>query len=120
MSRKRDGQTPTAAEILSYNNVPTHIAAEYLGCGIASLQDALRQERTPFGYSVCNQEKESWTFHISPGQLVSYQNGTLPAWDMRDMVQLLSNEIEKILDLRSKAAIEILCPGLSAMAQKRP
>lgn len=111
---------PTDDEILSYDNVPVSVAASYLGCGVVSLREALQQERTPFGYSVRGKgEGSKWTFHISPGQLVSYKNGRLPAWDVRDMVALLSSEIESLLNLRSKAAMEILCPGLLAMNQRK-
>lgn len=109
-------EKPTDAEILSYDNVPVPVAASYLGCGVLSLREALQQGRAPFGYAVrSGADGGKWMPQISPGQLVAFKNGTLPIVDESKIVSMLSDAVEKILDLRSKAALEVLTPGLLAM-----
>lgn len=108
-------KTPTDTEILAYDNVPVPVAAAYLGYGINSLREALQQGVAPFGYASRGKAEESkWIPHISPGQLVAYKNGTLPTVDEGKIVTMLTEAVEKILELRSRAALEVLAPGLLA------
>lgn len=99
---------PTDAEIMEYDNVPVPVAAAYLGLGVRSLWSALQQGTAPFGYAVRGEADGSrWISQISPGLLVGYKNGTIPILT-GGLVSLLSEEIEKVLELRSRAALEVL------------
>ena len=101
-------KTPTDAEILEYDNVPVPVAAAYLGIGVIPLRSALQQGTAPFGYSVRGEADGSkWIPQISPGLLVGYKNGTLPILT-GNLVSALSVEIEKVLELRSRAALSVL------------
>ncbi len=104
---------PADAEIMAYNNVPVLAASAYLGCSPETLRESLRQGRAPFGYATRSEESCKWTFHISPGLLVSYQNGTLRSLAESDLVREIADEIERVLELRANAAMEILAPGLA-------
>lgn len=116
MAKLKDAKTPEDAEILAYDNVPIQVAAAYLGCGVSSLWEALQQRRAPFGYaSKGGAEGSKWVPHISPGQIVAYKNGTLPTVDEEKIVSMLTDAVEKILAIRSKAALEVLAPGLLAV-----
>lgn len=108
---------PTDAEIMAYNNVPILAASAYLGCAPETLRESLRQGRAPFGYATKAEDSSSWTFHISPGLLVSYQKGTLRSWAESGLVKEIASEIERVLELRSQAAMEILAPGLAKKAK---
>lgn len=113
MARIRSEKTPEDEEILSYDNVPVPVAAAYLGCGVGALRDALQQGRAPFGYAVrSGKDGGKWMPQISPGQLVAFKNGTLPTIDEEKIVAMLTDAVEKVLDLRSRAALEVLAPGL--------
>ena len=119
MARVRNAKTPTDEEILSYDNVPVQVAADYLGYGVVSLREALQQGKAPFGYAVRSREDGGrWMPQISPGQLVAYKNGTLSTVDESKLIVLLTDAIEKVLALRSKAALEILAPGLLAIKKR--
>lgn len=118
MARTRRAEIPTDEEILSYDNVPVQTAANYLGYGTSSLRDALQQGRAPFGYAVrSNEDSGKWMPHISPGQLVAYKRGTLPIVDEGRIVAMLTEAVEKVLDLRSRAALEVLAPGLLSVSR---
>lgn len=108
---------PTDAEIMEYRNVPMLVASAYLGCSRKALSESLLQGRAPFGYATKAGDSSKWTFHISPGLLVSYQNGTMCSLAEGDFIQRTFSEIERVLDLRSQAAIEILAPGLAKKAK---
>lgn len=113
-------EVPTDAEILAYDNVPVPVAAAYLGCGANSLREALQQGAVPFGFSVRGEDDGSkWMPHISPGQLVAYKNGTLPIMNEGKIVTMLTEAVEKVLELRSKAALEVLAPGLLKVAVEK-
>lgn len=102
-------EVPTDAEILAYDNVPVPVAAAYLGCGVNSLREALQQGRAPFGYAVrSGADDGKWMPQISPGQLVAYKNGTLPTVDEGKIVAMLTEAVNKVLELRSNAALEVL------------
>lgn len=113
-------EVPTDAEILGYDNVPVPVAAAYLGYCVPSLREALQQGIAPFGYAVRGEaDRSKWMPYISPGQLVAYKNGTLPTVDEGKIVAMLADAVEKVLELRSKAALEVLAPGLLKFAVEK-
>lgn len=117
MSKMRDAQTPTDEKILSYTNVPVNMAAAYLGVSPQTVRSSLIQKTAPYGYAVQNPEAGIWTFQISPGALVNYQNGVLNGLNVSGAVELMTAEVEKLLETRMKAAMEILCPGMMALSK---
>ncbi len=118
MARLRGANTPTEEEILSYSNVPVIKAAAYMGISTDTVRDALKQERAPYGYAVHNEETDTWTFHISPGALVKYQKGELKMLPQDDLIKRIVDEVETLLNLRAKVAVETLCPGLLGAAMQ--
>lgn len=112
MEREKCDQTPTDEEILSYTNVPLQIASAYVGQGVKALKRGLIQKTVPFGYAVENQETGTYTFQISPGLLVNYQRGVLNGISVKGAVEIMTAEIERLLSARSRAALEVLAPGL--------
>jgi hypothetical protein len=119
MAKIKDSRTPTDEEIFLYDNVPVTVAAAYLGCGVPSLREALQQGKAPFGYAVrSGTDGGKWMPQISPGQLVAFKTGTLPVVDESKIVSMLTEAVEKVLDLRSKAALEVLAPGLLAVHRR--
>ncbi len=118
MAGLRCATTPTEAEILAYDNVPPELAAAYIGISAGKVRDGLKQGRAPFGYAVKSEESSTWTYHISPGALVKYKNGELMMWPQDDLIKRLVDEVETLLNLRAKAAVETLCPGLLGAAMQ--
>lgn len=121
MVRKRimSSDTPTDEEIMGYTNVPVDVAARYIGWSTCNIYRALQQERAPFGMAAetgINEETgyPTYTYNISPGLLVSYRNGTLPAWRLNEVIKLAADGIEKVLDERMAA-----CAGLMTMGTGR-
>ncbi len=87
----------TDEEILKYDNIPVSIAAKYLGVGQMYIRIGLRRNRLPFGTAVQVSEKEDgqWSYHVSPGLLVSYKTGK----DMlKPLIENLKGVVEDILD----------------------
>lgn len=66
----------TQEEVLSYDNVPSKIAAEYLGVSIPYIHARLRSGMAAYGDAVLNPGGK-WSYYISPGMLVAYKTGTL-------------------------------------------
>jgi len=112
MAGLRDKNTPTEAEILAYDNVPVPIAAAYIGLSPTKVREKLIQGTAPFGFSVKGEGSSNWTYQISPGLLVNYKKGELRMWPQDELIKRLVDEVEDILNLRAKAAVETLCPGL--------
>lgn len=104
--------TPTDAEILSCKNVPVKLAAAYLGCSQESVREALKQGHAPFGYALKGEDGIRWSFHISPGRLVGYQNGTLPVMDDTKLIMGMADAVGQVLEMRAQAAAQVLAPGL--------
>lgn len=70
----------TDERILSYDNVPINIAAQYLGASQQFVRVLLQRERAPIGTAV-QISGTKWTYHVSPGLLVEYKNGKqLQSW----------------------------------------
>jgi len=121
MAGLRCAATPTEAEILAYNNVPLELAAAYIGISAIKVRDGLKQGRAPYGYAVKSEESSTWTYHISPGALVKYKKGELKMWPQDELIKRIVDEVETLLNLRAKAAVETLCPGLlEAAMQNKP
>lgn len=74
----------TAEDIRQYQNVPTDIAGRYIGKDAQFVRIGLRMGRLPFGTAVQNVK---WSYHVSPGLLIAYQEGTL------DIHPILQQEI---------------------------
>ncbi len=110
MQTTKNGAAPTDEEILAYDTVPVPLAAAYLGCGPGSIKKALIQRRAPYGYAI-NSESGTWKYQISPGALVKFKHGDLPVWSMADLVEMITDGIDKVLSLRTKAAIKVLSDG---------
>lgn len=108
MAKTKSDQTPKDEEILSYTNVPVSVAAAYLGISSQTVRDGLSQRIAPYGYAIQNQQTGTWTFHISPGALVNYQNGVLNGLNLTNAIEIMATEIERLLSARSMAALEVL------------
>lgn len=108
MAKKK---VPTDAEIMDYRNVKVAVAADYLGQSPEIVRRALRQGRAPYGYGIHNEETDTWEFHISPGLLVGYRNGSLRSLSECGLVTEIVEEVERLFAARSRAALEILAPG---------
>ena len=91
---------------MAQRNVPVDMAARYLGMSTATLYEALQDERAPFGFAV-HKEKQ-WTYQISPGLLVRYQNGELPFYKLNEVTKLMADGVEDILDKRMGAVSRVI------------
>jgi len=103
MARKRTKVAVPDEEILTYDNVPYEIAATYIGWSDVSIRNALKQGRAPFGCAAQNPETKTWSYNISPGLLVNYKRGTLPAWRLNDVINMAADGIQQLLDTRLAA-----------------
>lgn len=61
------------ADILQYRNVPVAVAAQYLGVSSDFVRKGIIKGALPIGTAF--KGKGRWTFHISPYQLIRYQEG---------------------------------------------
>lgn len=66
----------TEDEILSHDNVPVELAADYLGKTANFLRCAMQSQRCPFGIGV-KMEGGKWSYSISPGMLIAYKTGDM-------------------------------------------
>lgn len=99
----------TDEAVLSCSNVPVPLAAQYLGCSPETLRESLRQGRAPFGYGIKSGETGKWAFHISPGLLIAYQNGSLQPLNTGRLVEQIAADVGKVLEARYKNAVKMLC-----------
>lgn len=107
MPRKRTDPAPTDEEILRHNNVPVDLAARYIGWSAPTIYYALQEERAPFGFAV-KSPRGGWTYNISPGALVKYKHGELPAYKLREVIDLAAEGVEKVLDARLAGMKKVL------------
>lgn len=107
MPRKRTTPAPTDEEILCYDNVPVEVAARYIGWSTATIYYALQDERAPFGMAV-KSPKGGWAYNISPGALVRYKHGELPAWRLQEIIDTAAEGIEQVLQARMEGIRTIL------------
>lgn len=118
MLRKVTAQTPTDEEIMTYNNVPVVVAAKYIGWSACNLYWALQQERASFGVAVKTSET-TWTYNISPGALVKYKHGELPAYRLNEVIKLVADGVERVIN-EHLTAVDALVkgPGYQALLHK--
>lgn len=100
--RKPTKAPPTDEQIMSYTNVPVDVAGRYIGWNPATIYRALRKQRAPFGTAVENEETKTWSYHISPGALVNYQHGQLPAYRLEDLEKTMVFAVEEILSAKMR------------------
>ncbi|MCI2106834.1 MAG: hypothetical protein LKK00_09000 [Intestinimonas sp.] len=100
MPRKRTAIPPTDDEIMAYSNVPVELAAPYIGWSTASIYYALQEERAPFGIAAKNNGTETWSYNISPGLLVKYKHGELPAYKLHEIINLAAEGVDRIISAR--------------------
>lgn len=60
---------------MKMKNVTPLVAGQYLGMNQQTIRYALQQNRVPFGFATQNPETGRWSYHISPGKLIAYQDG---------------------------------------------
>lgn len=59
-----------------YSNVPVAVAAKITQKNEVFIRQTMKDGRCPFGIATKTADK-SWDFHISPGMLRAYMNGTM-------------------------------------------
>lgn len=99
---RRGGSTPPPSdeEIKQYDNVPVTLAARYIGWSAQTVYRALQEERAPFGIAV--ECEGNWAYNISPGLLVKYKRGELPTYRLREVEEIASDGIRRIIDSQMK------------------
>lgn len=100
MPRRVTADVPTEKDILAYNNVPIELAAKFIGWSDITIRYALQEERAPFGMAAQNPKTGTWSYNISPGLLLKYKNGELPAWKLKELSTMLADHAERIIDER--------------------
>lgn len=95
-------------EIWSKKNVPVALAAQYLGMSSDTIYAGLQDERMPFGFGVYKKATETWTYHISPGALVKYRNGELPAYRLREVQKIFVEGAEQLLNTKLQGLSQIV------------
>lgn len=113
MARKSTHKTPSDEEIMSYNNVPVALAAEYIGWSACNVRYALQQERAPFGCAAKTKEgddpkEDTYTYNISPGLLVAYKHGTIQAWRLGELVKLFEDRVSGLINDRLNSAADMV------------
>ncbi len=98
----KTSQVPTREEIMQYNSVPVEVAAKYIGISDKRLRFAMQDERVPFGFVSINYDAKTYsgnayTYNISPGLLVAYKEGTLPASSMAGALNILIDAIRDLV-----------------------
>ncbi len=85
---KKPKRQITDEEILSMQDVPTMLAADYLGMTYPMLTWKLQQGELPFGTAIKN---KTWAYHINPKALVNYKNGKEDA----SILQVIHKQLEE-------------------------
>lgn len=96
--KTRDLPAVTDQDILACDNVPVELAARYLGSSTATLYEALQDERVPFGWAV--QRNSNWAYNISPGALVRYKREGLPMYKLKDVSEIICEDVNRLIDQR--------------------
>lgn len=107
MPRKSEAIPLTDEQILAMDTVRTDIAARYIGWSTCTIMNALKQERAPFGFAAQNPETGTWAYNISPGLLVAYKRGTLPTYRLKEVINLASEGVERVVDARLESVRKI-------------
>jgi len=92
----------TDEEIMSYDNVPVKVAAEYIGWSAHTLYYAIQDGRAPFGFASVNEDAStysgcSYTYNISPGLLVAYKRGTLACPQPGEVMRVILTAVQDML-----------------------
>ena len=64
----------------------------------AALYEALQDERVPFGWAV--QHNSHWSYNISPGALVRYKREGLPMYRLKDVSEIICEDVNRLIDQR--------------------
>ena len=103
--RTRNLNIPSDQEILALEIPSTQPAvvlvepaARYLGSSTATLYEALQDERVPFGWAV--QHNSHWSYNISPGALVRYKREGLPMYRLKDVSEIICEDVNRLIDQR--------------------
>ena len=88
MPKRVQIKPPTDEEIMQYSNVPYTLAAKYIGWSDLTVRYALQQGRAPFGVAVQNHSTGTWSYNISPGLLIKYKSGDIPAYRLKEVLEL--------------------------------
>lgn len=112
--KRREGIPPTDEEILAYDNVPSDVAARYVGMSAPTIYAGLKQERVPFGFAVQNEETETWTYNISPGGLVKYKHEGKPIIQLGDLRELMADSAKEVLDAKMQSLDRVMRAVLDA------
>lgn len=105
---------PTEEEILRQNNVPVEMAARFIGWSTPTLYYALQDQRAPFGVAV-KSPKGGWAYNISPGLLVRYKRGDLPTYRLKEVIDLASEGVERVLKERL-AGLQLVLAALEQVS----
>lgn len=84
---KKPKRQITDEEILSMQEVPTMIAADYLGMTYPMLTWKLQQGELPFGIA---RKNKTWAYHINPQALVNYKHGK----EVDSILQVIHKQLE--------------------------
>ena len=113
MARRQTAPRPSEDEILSYANVPTMVAAKFLGWSDPTLRYALREGRAPFGIAARNPDTNTWSYNIAPAALIEYsKHGLRPAMP-REISERIADVLERTIDARTTAARDAVNAVLS-------
>lgn len=112
--KKSASSIPTDDEIMAYANVPVEIAAKYIGWTGHALRYALQDQRVPFG--VATKVTSQWSYNISPGGLVKYKRGDLPAYTLKDLESLVMERAEQAWDLKLRGVSDVINTVLGVSA----
>ena len=99
---------PTEAEIRSYENVPVHIAAKFIGTSSKTLYEGLQYQLCPFGWAVQNKEAGSWRYLIPPERLIRYQNGEMADYKLDQIIRLASAGVERVVQAQMENIQRVL------------
>ena len=83
-----------------HSNVPVELAARYIGWSSVTIYYALQDRRAPFGFATQNPKTKTWTYNISPGLLVRYKRGELPAYNLREAMDIVADGVEQIVNAK--------------------
>ena len=85
---------------MKHRNVPVELAARYIGMSSKTIYSGLQDRTSPFGHAVLNRETNTWTYHISPGLLIRYERGELPAYNLREVMDIVAEGVEQIVNAK--------------------
>lgn len=87
----------TDKEILAMNEVPTMVAADYLGMTYPMLTWKLQQGELPFGTA---KKRKKWAYHINPQALVNYKHGEEDNSILKVIHKLLEENQKQLCEIR--------------------